>query len=99
MNRSNDLLNLEKKLEAHNINDRVLNKFVLKPDINRPSNNNELIGNLNSFLSNFKKSNEELLSNPAKLSEMNIEDEANNKFSKKGIIKMVNIIITIYFNK
>lgn len=88
INRSNDLLNLEKKLEAHQTNERILNKFILKPNITAPTNNKDLLGNLSSFLENFKKSNEQLLSDSTKLSEKNIEVE-DNKYSKNGMVKMV----------
>ena len=95
MNRSNDLLNLEKKLEAHNIQERITNKFLLKPDMTKPNTittNPSLMGNLNSFLDQFKKSNELLLSDSTKVAEMNIEDSENRKNAKNGLIKMVSLI-------
>jgi hypothetical protein len=84
MNKSNDLLNLEKKLENNTSQDLILNKFKMnKPQISNPKNPN-LLNNISSFLQMMKASNDELLNNPENIEKASLEAEVN-KYNTKYI--------------
>jgi hypothetical protein len=83
MKRSNDLLKLEKKLENNSYEEIVLSKFkCLKPEISNDglAPNKSFLENIGNFVNQFKKSNDELLNDPEKLKELDIE---NNTIDKK----------------
>ena len=85
MNKSNDLLNLEKKLENNTSQDLILNKFKFnKPEIGNSKINTNLMTNVSSFLQKFKASNDELLNNPENVEKASIESELN-KYNTKYI--------------
>lgn len=82
MNKSDmTLMSLEKKLEAYSPNEVVLNKFLIKPkfDKNEVKKGKDFLKNLDTFVNNFKKSNDELLSNQDMIDRMNIENDVNSK--------------------
>jgi hypothetical protein len=82
MNKSNDLLNLEKKLENNTTQDLILNKFKInKPEISNTKNPN-LLNNISSFLQMMKASNDELLNNPENIEKASLEAEVNKYNSK-----------------
>lgn len=90
----NSLLNLEKKLGNGSTEDILLNKFKLKPNINISEvikKNN--FSNLNSFISEFKKSTEELVNNPEmieckKIEDINKDAKDSKNLKEKKYIKM-----------
>jgi hypothetical protein len=83
MNKSNDLLNLEKKLENYSSQDLILNKFKFnKPEIGNSKMNSNILTNVSSFLQKFKASNDELLNNPDNIEKASIESELNKYNSK-----------------
>ena len=85
MKKSNDLLNLEKKLE-YSSDDIVMNKFKFnKPDIQNSTINKNLLQNLSNFMETFKQSNEELLNNPESIKQLTIETGLENKYKTQYI--------------
>jgi O-phosphoseryl-tRNA(Cys) synthetase len=83
MNKSNDLLNLEKRLENNTSQDLVLNKFKFnKPEISNTKTNPNLLTNVSSFLEKLKASNDELLNNPQNIEKASIESDLNKYKSK-----------------
>jgi hypothetical protein len=85
MNKSNDLLSLEKKLQNNTTDELILNKFKLnKPEIGNSKINPNLLSNVSSFIEKFKASNDELLKNPDKLEQASIEANLN-KYNTKYI--------------
>jgi hypothetical protein len=85
MNKSNDLLNLEKKLENNSSQELILNRFKInKPEIGTSKINPNLFNNVSSFIEKFKVANDELLNNPDKLEQASIEANLN-KYNTKYI--------------
>ena len=86
MNKSNDLLNLEKKLENNSSQDLILNRFKFnKPNISQSNLDSNLFNNVSSFLEKFKASNDDLINNPDKLQQASIEAHIDNKYKNKYI--------------
>ena len=84
MKKSNDLINLEKKLENPNFD--ILHKFKFnKPDIQNTVIDKYLFQNLSNFIETFKQSNEELLNNPDTIKNITIESELENKYKTQYI--------------
>jgi hypothetical protein len=82
MKKSNELLNLEKKLENNTQHEIILNKFKFnKPEIGKIQKSG-LFDNLGKFVNEFKQSNEELLNDPDKAKLLDIENEKINKRNK-----------------
>lgn len=81
----NSLLSLEKKLDNGSTNEIILNKFKLKPefDLGEIHKAKDYKNKLNSFLSEFKKSTEELLNNPEMIESKKIEDGKLNDRKKQ----------------
>ncbi len=88
----NSLLNLEKKLGNVSTDEIILNKFKLKPnfDLGELKKTKNYMSDLNSFLTNFKNSTEELVNNPEMIEAKKIEDSGDqNETSKdKKFIKL-----------
>lgn len=71
------LLKLERKLEHNTPKELILNNLKFsKPEINQSCFNKDLLKNMDEFLSNFKKSNEELLNNKDLIQKANIENKS-----------------------
>lgn len=90
MKKSSELLNLENKIDKIDDKQRVLSKFIMKPnmkvdDIHKSS----LIDTLPDFINKIKKNNQELLSDPKMVEKANIENKKSNSGNDK-LIKMVN---------
>jgi hypothetical protein len=85
----NSLLSLEKKLDKGSTNEIILNKFKLKPefDLGEISKAKDYKNKLNSFLSEFKKSTEELLNNPEMIEAKKIEDVTEKKNDDSSLPK------------
>jgi len=88
--RDDSLLKLEKKLDTYSTKDILLSKFVLKPKMDKTEiiQGKDLLTNIRSFISEFKKQNSELLNDENKAKELNIEEGAelaqNNTRRKKS---------------
>ena len=90
MKKSSELLNLESKLDKFDDKQRVLNKFLLKPNMKLDgTQKSSLLKTLPDFINNFKKNNQELLSDPKMVEKANIENKKTNSSNDK-LIKMVN---------
>lgn len=87
--RDNSLLKLEKKLESFSSKDILLSKFVLKPNIDKTEilQGRNFLKNIGSFVDNFKKQNNEILTDENKIKTLNIEEGAElakNNSKKKA---------------
>src|SRR5690348_10548787 len=73
----NSLLSLEKKLETYSTDDIIINKFKLKPEINKNdlTKGKDVLNKYERFLDVFKQSTNDLLTDEVKLKEVNIENE------------------------
>jgi len=90
MKKSSELLNLENKLDKFDDKQRVLNKFLLKPNMKLDgTQKSSLLKTIPDFINNFKKNNQELLSDPKMVEKANIENKKTNSSNDK-LIKMVN---------
>ncbi len=90
MKKSSELLNLESKLDKFDDKQRVLNKFLLKPNMKLDgTQKSSLLKTIPDFINNFKKNNQELLSDPKMVEKANIENKKTNSSNDK-LIKMVN---------
>ncbi len=86
MKNDKSLLSLEKKLENSSTEERILTKFKFKPDFDvsdLKKGSSSTLGNIQEFLQNFKKSNDELLSDNKALQQFNIEIKEESNDSKK----------------
>jgi len=90
INKDNSLLMLEKKLENSSTEERVLNKFKFKPQIDKSliSDGKSLIGNLDSFLRKFKESTDQLVNDPKLIEEKNIENSIGGNSKKSNLVEM-----------
>jgi hypothetical protein len=90
MKKSNELLNLEKRLENNTQHEIILNKFKFnKPDIsNQNTGNNDFLTNIGRFINELKKSNDEILNDPEKSKNLDIEDckvKKNRKYIEMNL--------------
>jgi len=85
MKNDKSLLNLEKVLESFSTDERILNKFKFKPnmDVSEIKKDSSSLGNFKEFLQKFKKSNDELLNDQKALKELNIETQEENTKERK----------------
>ena len=89
MKKSSELLNLESKIERIDDKQRVLNKFLLKPNMRVDQiGKSSLLNNLPSFIKEFQNKNEALLSDPSQVEKFNIENQKTNNKNDK-MVKMV----------
>ena len=90
MKKSSELLNLENKIDKFDDKHRILNKFLLKPNMKLDgAEKSSLLKTLPDFINNLKKNNQELLSDPKMVEKANIENKKTNSSNDK-LIKMVN---------
>ncbi len=74
--KDSSLLNLEKKLENGSTKEIVLNKFILKPDMNVKEivREKESFKNIKNFIELFKNSTEEIVKDPELTKKLKIEN-------------------------
>ncbi len=88
--RKQELKPCSMSLDKFDDKQRVLNKFLLKPNMKLDgTQKSSLLKTIPDFINNFKKNNQELLSDPKMVEKANIENKKTNSSNDK-LIKMVN---------